>query len=39
MTEPEETTQAEAAPVPGRAHPKLALAIIAVARILSPQGP
>jgi hypothetical protein len=35
MTEPEDTTQAEAAPVPGRAHHKLALAIIAVASILS----
>ena len=35
MTEPEDTTQAEAAPAPGRAHHKLALAIIAVASILS----
>ena len=35
MTEPEDTTQAEAAPAPGRAHHKLALAIIAVATILT----
>ena len=35
MTEPEDTTQAEAAPVPGRAHHKLALALVAVASILS----
>jgi Short C-terminal domain len=35
MTEPEDTNQAEAAPARGRAHHKLALAIIAVASILS----